>query len=124
MVDETKESDIMALADLFCVRNRPQAFRVLPCLGLIKVEQNRRFGFVFQPPSYIEQMDAQDIARRGTSAPRLPQTLRQRIHVDSFGNKPVMVPLGDRFNLARKLARSLYVMHTAGWLHKKYVCFN
>ena len=110
----------MALADLFRGRNQPQAFQSLPCLGLIRLERDRRFGFIFQPPSYIEQMNAQDMARRGTSAPRLPQTLHQRTELDRRDNKPIMVPWGDRFNLARML----FVMHTAGSPHKKYVCFN
>ena len=33
--------------------------------------------------------------------------------------RPSLLPLGDRFSIARKLAQTLYVMHAMGWVHKK-----
>lgn len=108
------ENDIIELADLFGVDTRPKAFRVLPFLGIFRSERELRFGLVSRPPSYIENIDHKDEERRGISKPRLPRTLSEHIE-DGTG----ILPLGDRFSLARKLARSLYVMHATGWVHKK-----
>ena len=113
------ENDIMELADFFGVKNRPRALQVLPCLGILRAERDLRFGFVFQPPPYIENIERRDGDKRGVSGPRLPQTLLERIEKGNFGAESGILPLGDRFSLARKLARSLYVMHAAGWVHKK-----
>lgn len=109
----------MELADFFAVKHRPHAFRVLPSLGVLKVERDLHFGLVFKPPLYIEKVDPKDKSERGLSKPRLPQTLLERIDDRIIWNERGTLPLGDRFNLARKIARSLYVMHAAGWLHKK-----
>lgn len=89
----------------------------MPLLGIVRDEKHLRFGFILQPPQYIEsyeQLEREKTAG-GVSKQRLPQTLLDRIE------KGNILPLGDRFNLARKLARTLYVMHTAGWVHKKWV---
>ena len=104
---------------MLSIENRPSAFRVLPCLGVCRVTRDRRCGFVYRPPSYIAHVDNKDRIQRGLSQPRLPQTLLERIEEATMTKKSVILPLGDRFHLARQLARSLYVMHTAGWVHKK-----
>lgn len=119
--DSRIESEVMELADFFGITNRPQALQVLPFLGIFRVERDSRFGFIFQPPPYIENIDHEDENDRGISKPRLPQTLLERINKATIDAEPTILPLGVRFNLARKLARSLYVMHAAGWVHKKLV---
>ncbi|KAL8759096.1 MAG: hypothetical protein Q9184_003721 [Pyrenodesmia sp. 2 TL-2023] len=112
--DPKAENDIMELADLFSVEKRPEAFQVLPFIGILRPEKGLRFGFVFQPPPYIENIDSNDAREHGIGKPRLPRTLLEHIEEGA-----AILPLGDRFNMARKLARSLYVLHATGWVHKK-----
>lgn len=104
----------MELADIFAIKKRPSAFRVLPFEGIFRSKRGLRFGLVFQPPSYIENIDLKNKRLRKVSRPRLPHTLLEHI-----GNGAGTLPLGDRFGVARKLAGALYAMHTAGWVHKK-----
>ena len=105
----------MFLADIFGTRNRPPDFRVLPCLGIVQDKLHSRFGFIYQPPTYIEKYKAFSKDKSRIIKPCLPVILLKHL-----GNGlSDMLPLGERFDLARKLTRSLYVMHAAGWIHKK-----
>ncbi|KAL8925833.1 MAG: hypothetical protein Q9208_003330 [Pyrenodesmia sp. 3 TL-2023] len=99
--DSEAEDNIMELADLFGLENRPKALQVLPFIGIFRPEGGLRFGLVFQPPSYIENVDRQDERERGISKPRLPHTLLEHLEQGTG-----ILPLGERFNMARKLARS------------------
>ncbi|KAL8899021.1 MAG: hypothetical protein Q9207_006402 [Kuettlingeria erythrocarpa] len=112
--DSEFENELMELADLFGIKKRPNAFRVLPFEGIFRSKRELRFGFVFQPPSYIEKIDYENKPQDGVSRPRKPHTLHE--HVKGGAGT---LSLGDRFRVARKLAGSLYAMHAAGWVHKK-----
>lgn len=114
------ESDILELADFLGVPDRPAAFRVLPCLGLFRDEVLLRFALMFRPPSYIERIPGGVFAEGAVSGPRMPTTLLDMLDQRQTADKmPSILPLGDRFRLATNLAQSLYVMHAAGWIHKK-----
>ena len=113
------ESDILELADFLGLKNRPSAFRVLPCLGIFR-DEPKRFAFIFQPPSYIERIPGDRLVQGQVSGSRLPRTLQDLLEEGSRRDgSPEILPLGSRFRLACSLAESLYVMHATGWVHKK-----
>ena len=115
------ESHILELADFLGVQNRPAAFRVLPCVGIFRDEVRSRFGFAFEPPSYISNLGP----KKGVGKDRglrlwTPVTLLHLIRRETIiDGRPSILPLGDRFHMARKLAQTLYVIHAMGWVHKK-----
>lgn len=117
------ESHILELADFLGVQNRPAAFQVLPCLGIFRDEARSRFGFAFEPPSYIRNLNLKPkkgFGIDGGLSSRTPVTLLDLIRQETtIGGGPGILPLGDRFHIARKLAQTLYVMHAMGWVHKK-----
>ena len=115
------ESHILELADLLGVQNRPAAFQVLPCLGIFRDKARSRFGFAFEPPSYIGNLKPKKrFGRDGGLSSRMPVTLLDLIEQQTtVDGRPSILPLGDRFHIARKLAQTLYVMHAMGWVHKE-----
>ena len=114
------EGDILELADFLGVHDRPAAFRVLPCLGLFRDEVLLRFALMFKPPPYIERIPGGVFAEGAVSRPRMPKTLLDMLNQAQTPDRlPSILSLGDRFRLATNLAQSLYVMHAAGWIHKK-----
>ena len=113
--DQKVEGDVLELADFFTVPNRPTAFRVLPCIGLFRDQNYNRFGFVYKPPKHIENIDGRRQLSARAAELRKPQSLLDMIDEEKI------LPLGDRFQLARDLAQCLYVLHATGWVHKKYV---
>ena len=117
-IDKKAEDDTMALSDFFNVKDRPAAFRILPFLGIFRDEERRRFGFVYEPPDYIENLEGHRIME-GQLAKRKPRSLLQQLEMDNHSSGPIVWPLGDRFKLASTLAQCLYVLHAAGWVHKK-----
>ena len=120
-IDKKAEDDIMALSDFLNVDDRPAALRILPFLGIFRDEERRRFGFVFQPPKYIENVEGHGSLKGEVAKLRTPKSLLEKLENDNNHSKPIVWPLGDRFRLASTLAQCLYVLHAAGWVHKKYV---
>ena len=104
------------------MKNRPKIFRVLPCLGVFRDSKASRFGFIFQPPSYIEQLPSYSSNDGSVSSARMPKTLHDLLKQAprNDGVTSDMLPLGDRFRLACSLAESLYAMHAIEWVHKKW----
>ncbi|KAL8795100.1 MAG: hypothetical protein Q9195_002397 [Heterodermia aff. obscurata] len=117
-IDKKAEDDTMALSDFFNVEDRPAAFRILPFLGIFRDEERRRFGFVYEPPEYIENLEGHRIMEGQIAKLRMPRSLLQQLEMDSGLSSPIVWPLGDRFKLASTLAQCLYVLHAAGWVHK------
>ena len=115
------KSHILELADFLGVQNRPPVFRVLPCVGIFRDEARSRFGFAFEPPSYISNLNPKkEVGRDGGLKSRKPVTLLDLIRRETIiDGRPSILPLGDRFHMARKLAQTLYVIHAVGWVHKK-----
>ncbi|KAI6358239.1 hypothetical protein MCOR25_007405 [Pyricularia grisea] len=80
-------------------KNGMVEFRILPCIGLLQNPENTiRFdGFVFQHPQAGLQR-------------------AESLHQLLYGK--LSVPLGDRFQLAQKLASAVLLLHSSKWLHK------
>lgn len=98
---------IHALGALLSAANPTELHR-LPCFGTfddLAYEQaskgNRRIGLVYSVPRGVE-LD-------GQSSPSLLRLIRQR------STRP---PLGERFELARRLAGAVALLHASNWLHK------
>ncbi|KAJ5480513.1 hypothetical protein N7530_006022 [Penicillium desertorum] len=87
------------LAELLSSRNpRPMNFNVLTCAGYFDQATLQRYGFVYEIPSSVIQ--------------HMPFTLHELL-------APRFMPdLGTRFRLAQSLARTIYLLHSSGWLHK------
>lgn len=132
------EKDIHKLAMILSIAENPSVFRTLKCEGIFWDDENSRYGFVFIPPDYIEntivshpnspaypptllakftqkyplQFDALSITRK-------PVTLFELIEdAGESQDAPTLLDLGIRFQLAKKIVHSIYVMHAVGWIHK------
>lgn len=101
-------SRIEALVRMLRHEPRPQGFRTLNCLGYFEDVSTSKYGIVFQPPREFDG-----------DASRLPVTLFEAL---GMGRSPFL--LGSRFRLAKKLAESLYELHSSGWLHKSINSHN
>ena len=117
--DKKAEDDIMALSDFFNVEDRPAAFRILPFLGIFRDDQRERFGLVYAHPKNIEDLEGKRSVPNEVANSRIPISLLEQLKKDSQSSKPLVWPLGDRFKLASTVAQCLYVLHAAGWVHKK-----
>jgi hypothetical protein len=90
----------------------------LHCLGIFKDEAENRYGFLYQPPKYIEVIAA-DYKQGGISKLRKPVSLLSLLRTPADLGKSAVVGLGVRFNIIKQLAQSLYFLHAAGWVHVK-----
>ena len=117
------ENSIRQLAKFFCVDQKPAELLVLPCSGIIHDSYRNRYGFLFRPPAYIEDMRSSSGHEEGAvSILRKPVSLLQTLdQTAQFSRNPL--ELGVRFQLARKLVQSIYILHAAGWVHKKLVLY-
>ena len=106
------EEQIHKLGDFLSVPDRPHSFRILDCIGLFKDESNSRYGVVYKLPSYMR-----DLARR-TRPENLGHVCKPCSLTHLLDNVDIVLDLGVRFNLAKKLVYSIVVLHTCGWLHK------
>ncbi|MCJ1267369.1 hypothetical protein MMC22_007254 [Lobaria immixta] len=109
------ERGILELAKVLCIAERPREFRTLTCAGLIPDHANSRYGFVFVPPDYIENITKFPLQVGALSKNRKPISLLELYekNVDSKG-APGILDLGIRFQLAKKIIHSIYVMHAVG----------
>jgi hypothetical protein len=81
---------------------RPSGFRVLDCLGYFDDVFQSRFGFVYCRPEWASPLEP-------------PVTLQQLLYSLSDDKKPL---LGERFQLARKIATSIHSFQSTDWVHK------
>jgi hypothetical protein len=111
------EDAVNQLAKFFCADQKPAELLTLPCRGIIRDSAKSRYGFLFRPPAYIENL-------RGLLSPgaisrlRKPISLLQMLDQTAHSGRKLL-DLGIRFTLAKKLIQSIYILHTAGWIHKK-----
>ena len=88
------ENHILELADFLGVQNRPAAFQVLPCVGIFRDEVFSRFGFAFEPPSYISNLGP----KKGVGKDRglkswMPMTLLHLIRRETIiDGRPSILP--------------------------------
>lgn len=119
--DSELERDIERLGEVLCIEKKPAEFRILPCIGITKDALNRRYGVVFRLPAYLETLPPYS-ERGAVSIVRKPVSLLELLD-NSAG--PVsargILDLKIRFQLARQLVQSIYILHAVGWVHKKYV---
>ena len=107
------------LAKFFCADQKPAELLILPCRGIIKDPTRNRYGFLFRPPPYIEDLQGSGkLLPGGISRLRKPIPLSELLDHTARSSKDLL-DLGIRFRLARKLVQSIYILHAAGWLHKK-----
>lgn len=52
--NEDNIRDILGLAGILRSEDKPAEIRTLHCLGILKDAATSRYGFVHQPPKYIE----------------------------------------------------------------------
>lgn len=111
---------IEGLAKFLAVYPRPRNLATIQCLGVFRDEDNLRYGFVYDTPDYIKSYEIDNAAGEGSmSGPRMPRFLASLIG-DATATRPrAMIDLGTRFEIAKKLAQSLYVLHACSWVHKK-----
>ncbi|KAL9082552.1 MAG: hypothetical protein Q9165_008859 [Trypethelium subeluteriae] len=77
-------------------------FKVLPCLGYLHCDDQRRYGLVFNLPS-------------GSST---VQTLHQMLTLDYRREPKMKRNLDDRLQLGKALTICLYRFFSTGWMHK------
>ena len=117
------EETIEQLAKLFCADDKPAELLILPCRGIIKDPLRDRYGFLFRPPAYIEDLRGSPRLSLGAiSRLRKPIPLLELLDQTARSSKNLL-DLGIRFKLARQLVQSIYILHAAGWVHKKYFLF-
>ncbi|KAL8668423.1 MAG: hypothetical protein Q9168_006947 [Polycauliona sp. 1 TL-2023] len=105
------EDQIIELGSFLCLPDRPDEFRGLDCVGLFKDARNDRYGVVYDLPAHLR--NAQRPLETQSRSIYNPDTLTSFMRrVNGIAD------LGDRFDLAKKLIRSVVALHACGWLHK------
>ena len=110
--DKFAEEQIIRLGGFLSIPNRPKEFLGLDCIGLFKDSPNARYGMVYELPARLRNVQS-------------PMSTESRIIYNPSSLTDLMrqvqgvADLGDRFDLAKKLMRSVVALHTCGWLHKK-----
>ncbi|KAL8887450.1 MAG: hypothetical protein Q9205_006370 [Flavoplaca limonia] len=110
--DKSSEEQIIRLDGFLSIPNRPREFLGLDCIGLFKDSRNARYGMVYKLPAHLRKIQSpKPTESRSVYNPSSLTDLMRKVQV---------VPdLGDRFDLAKKLMRSVVALHTCGWLHKR-----
>jgi hypothetical protein len=112
------EKEIESLEKIASIVNKPTEFRTLKCEGAFKDVVNSRYGFVYKPPDYLELVPKEELDDDAVRR-RTPMSLNLLMETAS-DEIPEGFDLNRRIALAKKLAQSLLVLHSAGWVHKKY----
>lgn len=109
VVAESEERRINLFVDSY-KEIKSSSFYVLDCLGFLvsSTDQRQRCGFVFSfpPPTSTPPVN---------NKRAIPKNL-----YDFLGKEKMdlVLPLGERFRLAHKLAKCVDKLHMAGWLHR------
>ena len=96
----------------------------MECVGVVKDSPNSRFGLIFNPREYIAQISPNEQRAGAISKSRRPlslsKLLQQSPQEPDLKPAPNPLDLSIRYNLAKQLVSSVFVLHAAGWVHKKY----
>ncbi|KAL8895860.1 MAG: hypothetical protein Q9192_003402 [Flavoplaca navasiana] len=115
--DKFAEEQIIRLGEFSSIPNRPKEFLGLDCIGLFKDSPNAQYGMVYKLPAHLRNVQSvkPTESRRVYNPSSLTDLMRQ-VHS--------VADLGVRFDLAKKLMRSVVALHTCEWLHKKICSEN
>lgn len=102
------------LGDLLNKNRLHAQFMTMRCHGLVDDAENSRIGIAFS------EEESEQVAQVSTQRLR---TLQEVVEKETMP-----LPLGQRFELARKLAAAVHHLHSVDWLHKSIrsdnvVCF-
>jgi serine/threonine protein kinase len=99
---------ISKLAKELSIEDRSTSLRTLQSFGVVehgKSPSDKQFGMLYRLPKHCavsaKVVSLSMLFPEGTETPDFPEPL-----------------LGERFELARALAESVYELHASGWLHK------
>lgn len=101
------------IANLLAAPNKPEAFRLLDCVGWFLEESKDRCGLMFRVPAKALP------AQQSTAQPLRLASLAQLIQQTK--TRPC---LADRVQLAFLLSYSMLQLHLAKWLHKSFTSSN
>lgn len=109
----TLKDNIHELLRIFMLDQRPADFRMLPVIGYVKDDRFSRYGIVYRLPTHMGEYNPNlaSVPTPREFSYRHPHTLA------SFLDAPIL-ELGLRFQLAKQLANSLHLLHTAGYTHR------
>ncbi|KAI8934449.1 hypothetical protein NX059_009181 [Plenodomus lindquistii] len=99
---------VMELAQLFGMKYKPKAMRLLNLLGVYHLPTLRRFGFVYDKPDDHEDSE--------------PVSLSTVIRETKDSEKHPT--LNTKFLLANTIAACIHTLHLTGWIHKAICSTN
>jgi hypothetical protein len=111
------EANIKSLAKIASLKGIPAELRVLPCLGAFK-KSATRYGLVYQLPSHLRYIRESQTVEGDISRRRKPSSLLTLLQ-SKEGGMPAAFDLGSRIKLAEKIAQSVLLLQSVGWVHKK-----
>ena len=97
---------MQALATMLEHQPKPDAFRVLDCLGTVHDEKDNRFGLLYKFPA------------NDTQPVRLHKIFRHNRKQYKFPNP------SEKLRLAKALVNAVSSFHLSGWVHKNINSFN
>ncbi|KAH8744478.1 hypothetical protein BGZ57DRAFT_977186 [Hyaloscypha finlandica] len=109
------ERDIKKFALLLASDAKPAEICTRRCLGVFKDPFKTRYGFLYEPPPYIENFWSTDSQDRDVAEYCKPVSLLRLLEP---ARTTSILDLGIRFYLAKRLAKSVLILHAAGWVHK------
>jgi hypothetical protein len=111
------ESNFKTLTKIASLKEVPAELRVLPCLGAFK-KTGTRYGLVYQLPSHLRYISERHSVEGDVSRRRKPTSLLMLLQ-SKEGGIPEALDLGSRIKLAQRIAQSVLLLQSVGWVHKK-----
>ena len=121
MINLEHERNVRELARVLDTDGKPSTTRILDCIGIFKDPPNSRFGLVFRPKDYLSKIFAGEPQSTTFASRRKPLSLTSVLLKQELELIPDPDPanLSIRFNLAKQIASSIFMFHSAGWVHKE-----
>jgi len=111
------EASFKSLTKIASLKKIPAELRVLPCLGAFK-KSGTRYGLVYQLPSHLRYIREGHTVEGDVSRRRKPSSLLMLLQLKE-GGIPEALDLGSRIKLAQRIAQSVLLLQSVGWVHKK-----
>lgn len=109
----------MELAKFAMVEGRPRSLTIFTCLGVLEDATQRRCGLVYELPDYIAKYERAALKQEAPSDGSSVSSSRKPSFLSEMIKTEPILDLGDRFVIAKKLAQSLFVLHSSSWVHKR-----